>query len=60
MSRVCDICGRGSSSGHSVSHSNVKTLRKFMINLQSKKIDGVKKKICTRCLKTSNKSAKSK
>ncbi|NTU66376.1 MAG: 50S ribosomal protein L28 [Candidatus Moranbacteria bacterium] len=57
MSRVCDICGRGSQTGNAVSHSNVKTLRKFSINLQSKKVEGERKKICTRCLKTMNKKA---
>lgn len=55
MSQVCKVCGRGSGSGHSVSHSNVKTLRKFRINLQSKKIDGVKTKICANCIKTMSK-----
>jgi large subunit ribosomal protein L28 len=55
MSRVCEVCGRGSQSGNTVSHSEVKTRRKFQINLQSKKINGVKTKICTRCIKTSNK-----
>jgi len=57
MSRVCDICGRGSQTGNKVSHSQVKTNRKFAINLQTKKIDGQKKSVCTRCLKTMNKSA---
>ncbi|HPN96425.1 MAG TPA: 50S ribosomal protein L28 [Candidatus Moranbacteria bacterium] len=52
MSRVCDVCGRGSQSGNKVSHSNIKTLRKFSINLQTKKVNGQKKKVCTRCLKT--------
>ncbi|MFZ2193604.1 MAG: 50S ribosomal protein L28 [Candidatus Moraniibacteriota bacterium] len=55
MSRVCEVCGRGSQSGNSVSHSQVKSRRKFQINLQSKKIDGAKTKVCTRCIKTSNK-----
>jgi len=55
MSKVCHICKRGARSGHSVSHSNVKTLRKFSINLQTKKINGVKKKVCTRCVKTMSK-----
>lgn len=55
MSRVCEICGRGSGTGHAVSHSNVKTLRRFKVNLQSKKIDGTKTKICTRCIKTRSK-----
>ena len=52
MSRVCDICHRGSQVGNKVSHSNVKTLRKYKINLQTKKIDGKNKKVCTKCLKT--------
>ncbi len=55
MSQVCQVCGRGSGSGHTVSHSNVKTLRKFRINLQSKKIDGAKTKICANCIKTMSK-----
>ena len=40
MSRVCDICNRGTASGNSRSHSNISTRRKFAINLQSKVIDG--------------------
>ncbi len=55
MSRVCEVCGRGSQSGNTVSHSETKTRRKFQINLQSKKINGAKTKICTRCIKTVNK-----
>jgi len=56
MSRVCDICGRGSQSGNKVSHSNVKTLRKYQINLQKKKVDGQNKSVCAKCLKTMSKS----
>jgi len=55
MARVCDICGRGSQVGHKVSHSQVKTLRKYQINLQTKKVDGVSKKVCTKCIKTMSK-----
>lgn len=55
MSKVCSICGRGTQTGNQVSHSNVKTLRKFSINLQAKKINGVKKKVCTKCIKTMSK-----
>ncbi|MFZ5982373.1 MAG: 50S ribosomal protein L28 [Patescibacteria group bacterium] len=55
MSRVCDICGRGSQSGNKRSHSNIATLRKFMINLQVKLIEGEKKRVCSRCLKTLSK-----
>ncbi len=56
MSRVCDICGRGPQTGNKVSHSQVKTPRKYQINLQSKKIDGMGKKVCTKCIKTMNKT----
>lgn len=56
MSRVCDVCGRGSQTGNKVSHSQIKTLRKYKINLQSKKVDGQNKKVCTKCLKTITKA----
>lgn len=52
MSRVCDICKRGTTTGNSRSHSNISTRRKFAINLQSKSIDGKRMKVCTKCLKT--------
>ena len=42
MSRVCEVCGRGTASGNSRSHSNIATRRKFQINLQVKKVDGKK------------------
>lgn len=52
MARVCKKCGRGTVSGVSRSHSNIATKRRLYINLQTKKIDGHRTKICTRCLKT--------
>ncbi len=52
MSRICDVCGRGSQVGNKVSHSNIKTLRKYKINLQTKTIGNKSKKVCTKCLKT--------
>ena len=55
MSRTCNVCGRGTASGNSRSHSNIATKRKFSINIQSKKIDGKKTKICTKCIKTQSK-----
>jgi large subunit ribosomal protein L28 len=59
MAQVCEVCGRGTTTGHNVSHSKVKTKRTMKINLQSKKIEGKKTKICTSCLKTyKKKSAK--
>ncbi|MEF3692015.1 MAG: 50S ribosomal protein L28 [Candidatus Moraniibacteriota bacterium] len=56
MSRTCEICKRGTTSGHSRSHSNIATKRKFKVNIQQKKIDGQKKNICTRCIRTLNKA----
>jgi len=52
MAKRCDTCGRGSTKGASRSHSNIKTLKRQHINLQSKKIEGQKLKVCTSCIKT--------
>ena len=37
MARVCQITGKTTQSGHKVSHSNIKTKRKFYPNLQYKR-----------------------
>ncbi|MCK9163288.1 MAG: 50S ribosomal protein L28 [Bacteroidales bacterium] len=37
MSKICEITGKKVMSGHKVSHSNIKTKRKFYPNLQTKK-----------------------
>ena len=37
MARVCQITGKVPVSGNSVSHSNIKTKRRFLPNLQSKR-----------------------
>jgi large subunit ribosomal protein L28 len=36
MARVCQLTGKKPMSGHKVSHSNVKTKRRFLPNLQKK------------------------
>jgi len=33
MSRRCDLTGKGPMTGHTVSHSNIKTRRRFLPNL---------------------------
>ncbi|MDO8668877.1 MAG: 50S ribosomal protein L28 [Candidatus Buchananbacteria bacterium] len=58
MAQVCEVCGRGTTVGNNVSHSQVKTKRTMKINLKSKKMDGKKTKICTSCLKTYKKNSK--
>jgi len=37
MARVCQITGKKPIFGHRVSHSNIKTKRRFLPNLQEKK-----------------------
>ena len=55
MSKVCAVCGKGPTFGHSRSHSMVATMRRFDPNLQRVRIlvGGVARRafVCTRCLK---------
>ena len=37
MSRRCELTGKGALVGHTVSHSNIKTKRRFLPNLQHKR-----------------------
>ena len=37
MPRICQITGKKPITGHRVSHSNIKTKRRFLPNLQTKK-----------------------
>ena len=55
MSKTCDLCGRGSTKDASRSHSNIKTIKKQYLNLQTKKIDGKRMKVCAKCIKTLSK-----
>jgi len=61
MSRVCEISGKKPISGNNVSHSNRKTRRRFLPNLQKKRIwdqesgKWVTVKISTSALKTIDK-----
>ena len=57
MSKHCDCCGRGPTTGNAVSHSNRHTRRRWLINLRSVKLDVCggetrKFKICTKCLRS--------
>ena len=62
MSRVCDITGKKAMRGHKVSHSNIKTNRKFQPNLQKKRFfvpeenRWVELKVTTSALRTINKN----
>jgi large subunit ribosomal protein L28 len=55
----CDICLRTPQYGHNVSHAENKTNRRFVLNIQRRRllVNGSMKNVnvCTRCLRTANK-----
>ena len=55
MASTCDMCGKGPSFGNNVSHSQVKTRRRWNPNIQRVKtlVKGASKRqnVCTSCLK---------
>jgi large subunit ribosomal protein L28 len=56
MAYRCAVCGKGPAAGNNVSHSNRKTRRRFMPNLQRVRIvapgGGARRvRVCTRCIK---------
>ena len=61
MSRVCEITGKRPRVGNNVSHSNIKTKRKFYPNLQTKRFyipeedKWITLKVSTSALKNINK-----
>lgn len=57
MPRQCEVCGKSAQVGNHVSHSNIKTKRRFLPNLQTvrhQKTNGqvVSMTVCTRCLRS--------
>jgi large subunit ribosomal protein L28 len=56
MSRVCEICGKGPSFGHSVSHANNKRKRVWYPNLQRVRVlknnSMVRMRVCARCIRS--------
>ena len=61
MSKICQLTGKRTIVGNSVSHSNIKTKRKFYPNLQEKRFfvpelnAWVKLKVSTSAIRTINK-----
>ena len=55
MALRCDICGKGPSVGHKISHAHNVTNRRWLPNLTSLRamVGGTVKRlrVCTRCLK---------
>lgn len=62
MARVCQVTGKKPITGNSVSHSNIKTKRRFLPNLQTKRFyfaeEGrwITLKVSTEALRTINKN----
>jgi large subunit ribosomal protein L28 len=56
LAQRCDICGKGTMSGHNVSHAHNLTKRKWNPNLQRVRalVEGRVKNldVCTRCLRS--------
>ncbi|MBP3222427.1 MAG: 50S ribosomal protein L28 [Actinomycetaceae bacterium] len=55
MASVCEVCGKKPSFGKSVSHSHVRTSRRWNPNIQSvrTRVNGATKRlnVCTSCIK---------
>lgn len=55
MSKVCEICGKGPIVGNNVSHSNIKSKKRWLPNIQKIKINdhGTVRhaRVCTKCIK---------
>jgi len=62
MARVCQVTGKKPIGGHKVSHSNIKTKRRFLPNLQTKRFYLVEEdkwitlKVSTEAIRTINKN----
>ena len=57
MAKQCDVCGKRPQIGHHVSHSNIKTKRRFNPNLQTVRHQDASGQVstisvCTRCLRS--------
>jgi len=56
MAGRCDVCGKGPGYGNSLSHSHVKTKRRFLPNLQRIRVlvsgRPQRLKVCTTCLRS--------
>ena len=58
MGKFCEVCAKGTISGHNVSHSNRKTNRIWAPNVQNVRVvvEGTVKRmnVYTRCLRSGN------
>jgi len=56
VARRCEVCGKGRQVGHKVSHSNIKTKKVWLPNIQKVRavVEGrpVLLSVCTRCIRS--------
>ena len=56
MAQRCDVCGKGPSVGHKISHAHNVTKRRWNLNLQSVRVvvKGAAKRmrVCTSCIRS--------
>ncbi|MDL2306560.1 50S ribosomal protein L28 [Desulfovibrio sp. OttesenSCG-928-C06] len=57
MAKQCEVCGKITQVGNSVSHSNIKTKKRFKPNLQKVRHQAANGQVhsmtvCTRCLRS--------
>jgi large subunit ribosomal protein L28 len=61
LAQRCEVCGKAPVAGNNVSHSKVRTKRRFSPNLQTATLTRagrrVRLRICTRCLRTAARTA---
>ena len=57
MSRTCDLTGRGTKTGNKISHSKRHPRRTFKVNVQTKRLGGLKLKLSTKAMRTLAKAA---
>jgi len=56
MSRECSVCGKKQQVGYQISHSHIKTKKRWRVNLQTVRVKtphGTRQQVvCTRCLRS--------
>ena len=56
MGKFCEVCAKAAMSGHKVSHSNRKSNRKWIPNVQNVRVmvgpSAKRLNVCTRCLRS--------
>lgn len=57
MSRTCQLTGRGTKTGNKISHSKRHSRRTFGVNIQTKRLGGMKLRLSTKAIRTLAKAA---